>query len=514
MKKFIRSDKTRCILFAFVLILFPFFGLKILAALQCYPALDGDSWRFGISAVEYERMGITRLPFTTDWPNADTIFSPYGYLYQIALTKLSPIFGYQGIYISNVVLFAVYAILFFLLCSSTAVNCIVAVGTLILSMRSIGPSTFRPELLAANVILVWILATKQMERTNSNFVKTLLSACALAFLGITQPTIAVLSAAILSYWMIYDRGARALFDIALIALLTVLGIVAITEFVTGSFLTWIESIFAHGQTAGHTFSYEMFVYLPFLLVELLWIGIIPATVLVAYAHFNKLAHIENMTDKVLLTGAGLIFIIIFSCYQFIFYLPRTFYEAFTGPRYFIELFIPISIVLLWRSINEIRPYAARATFMLVLFVPIVGASVDVARDALVTAIDLVRNVTVSFTEIHKKIGSMIGGEPLAVDAVFIPAIEGDAKSLLVGTFRTSRFLNGEMSNMWGQERAKLEACVIVIKQTNTGLEAPPNIAGFTMVETTFSSPVRLFGLTFYRTPKGYNYAVYHRVTCR
>ena len=83
----------------------------------------------------------------------------------------------------------------------------------------------------------------------------------------------------------------------------------------------------------------------------------------------------------------------------------------------------------------------------VLFVPIVGASVDVARDALVTAIDLVRNVTVSFTEIRKKIGSMIGGEPLAVDAVFIPAIEGDAKSLLVGTFRTSRFLNGEMSNL-------------------------------------------------------------------
>ena len=68
-----------------------------------------------------------------------------------------------------------------------------------------------------------------------------------------------------------------------------------------------------------------------------------------------------------------------------------------------------------------------------------------------------------------------------------------------------------MSDMWGQERAKLEACVIVIKQTNTGLEAPPNIAGFTMVETTFSSPVRLFGLAFYRTPKGYNYAVYHRV---
>ena len=152
--------------------------------------------------------------------------------------------------------------------------------------------------------------------------------------------------------------------------------------------------------------------------------------------------------------------------------------------------------------------------MLVLFVPIVGASVGVARDALVTAIDLVRNDTVSFTEIRKKIGSMIGREPLAVDGFFIPAIEGDAKSLLVGTFRTSRFLNGEMSDMWGQERAKLEACVIVIKQSNTGLEAPPNIAGFTMVETTFSSPVRLFGLTFYRTPKGYNYAVYHRVTCR
>ena len=440
MKKFFRSDRIRCILFAFILILFPFFGLKILAALQCYPALDGESWNFGIPAVEYERMGITRLPFTTAWPNADTIFAPHGYLYQIALTKLSPVFGYQGIYISNVILFVVYAILFSLLCSSTAVNCIVAVGALILSMRSVGPLTFRPELLAANLILVWILATKQMERTNSNFLKTLLSACALVFLGITQPTIAVLSAAILSYWMIYDRGARALFDIALIALLTVLGIVAITEFVTGNFLTWIESIFAYGQNVGHTFSHEMFAYLPFLLVELLWIGIIPATVLVAYTHYNKLAHIENMTDKALLTGAGLIFIIIFSCYQFIFYLPRTLYEALTGPRYFIELFIPISIVLLWRPINEIRPYAARAAFMLVLFVPIVGACVDVARDTLVTAIDLVRSDSVSFTEIHKKIGSMIGGEPLAVDGFLFLRLRVTPRVCLLGLSGPADFL--------------------------------------------------------------------------
>jgi hypothetical protein len=513
MRKFIRSDKNRCISLAFVLILLPFFGLKILAALQCYPALDGDSWFFGISAVEYERTGIARQPFVTDWPNADTIFFPHGYLYQIALAKLSPLFGYQGIYISNLILFSIYAILFFLLCTGEAVNCILAVSTLIFSMSRIGPSTFRPELLAANFILVWILAMKQMERSNSNFVKTLLSACTLVLLGITQPTIGVLSAAILCYWMIYKRGARALFDIALGAFLTVLGIAAVTEFVTGSFLIWIESIFTLGQDLGPPFSYNMFAYLSFLLVELLWVGIMPAAVLVMYVHFNKLAHIEDVTDKVLLSGTGVIFVIIFSWFQFI-YLPRTFSEAFAGPHYFIELFIPISIVLLWRSINQIRPFAARTAFMLILFVPVVGASVGVARDALVTAIDLVRNDTVSLTEIRRKIGSMIGGEPLAVDGLFIPAIEGDAKSLLVGTFKTARFLEGEISDMWGEERVELQACVIVIKQSNTGLEAPPNITGFTMVETTFSSPVRFFGLTFYQTPKGYNYAVYHRVTCR
>jgi hypothetical protein len=511
MKKFILSDKNRCISFAFALILVPFFGLKLLAALQCYPALDGDSWFFGISAVEYERIGIARLPFTTEWPNPDTSFEPHGYLYQIALTKLSPVFGYEGVYIANLILFAIYAILFFLLCSAAAANCMVAVGTLILSMWSIGPSTFRPELLAANVILFWILAMKQIQRTNGNFAKPLLSACALVLLGITQPTIGVLSAAILCYWMIYARGARALIDIALIAILTALGIAAITELVTGSFLTWIESIFATGQSL--VLSYEILAYLPFVLVELLWIGIIPVSILVAYAHFNKLAHIENMTDKVLLTGAGMIFILMFSFVQYI-YMPGNFYEAFTGPHYFIELFIPISIVLLWPSIKEIKPHAAKIAFMTLLFVPIIGSSARVARDAIVTAIDLVRSDTVTFAEIRNKIGSMMGGEPIAVDGLFIPAVEGNAKSLLVGTFTTRRFLEGGMSDMWGQERAKLEACVIVLKQSNTGLEAPPNISGFSLTETTFSSPMRLFGLTFYRTPKGYNYAVYHRVTCR
>jgi hypothetical protein len=513
-RKFIRSDKTRCILFAFALILFPFFGLKIFAALQCYPALDGDSWLFGISAVEYERTGITRQPFITDWPNADISFFPHGYLYQIALTKLSPIFGYQGIYISNIILFSTYAILFFLLCASAAVNCIVAIGALVISISSIGPSTFRPELLAANLILVWILAMKQMESTNCHFVKTVLSACILVLLGITQPTIGVLSAAILCYWMIYERGARALLDIAFVAFLTALGIAAITEFVTGSFLVWIESIFEIGQTLRPAFSYKTLAYLSFLLVELLWIGMIPAAILVMYVHFDKLAHVENVTNKVLLSVMGAIFVIVFSCFQFI-YLPTTFSEAFAGPRYFIELFIPISIVLLWRSINEIRYYAARIAFMLILFVPVVGASISVARDALVTAIDLARSDTVSFTDVREKIRRMIiDGEPLAVDGLFIPAIDGDAKSLLVGTFKTMRLLGGEISDMWGQERAKSQACVIVIKQSNTGLEAPPNMAGFTLLETTFSSPVRLLGLIFYRTPKGYNYAVYHRVTCR
>ena len=312
--------------------------------------------------------------------------------------------------------------------------------------------------------------------------------------------------------MIYDRGARALFHIALIAILTVLGIAAITELVTGSFLTWIESIFATGQSRV-LLSYESFAHPPFVLVELLWIGIIPVSILVAYAHFNKLAHIENMTEKVLLMGAAVIFILIFSFVQYI-YLPGSFYEAFIGPHYFIELFIPISIVLLWPSIKEIKPHAAKIAFMTLLFVPIIGSSARVARDAIVTAIDLVRSDTVTFAEIRNKIGSMMGGEPIAVDGLFIPAVEGNAKSLLVGTFTTRRFLEGSMSDMWGQERAKLEACVIVLKQSNTGLEAPPNISGFTLMETTFASPIRLFGLTFYRTPKGYNYAVYHRLTCR
>src|SRR5262249_35237995 len=156
-------------------------------------------------------------------------------------------------------------------------------------------------------------------------------------------------------------------------------------------------------------------YLPFLPVELFWIGIIPVTVLVACTHFNKLVDIKNMPEKVLLTGAALIFIVIFSCYLFIFYLPRTFDEALSGSRYFIELFIPISIVLLWCSINEIRHCAARVACLLALFIPIVGASVDVSRDVLVTAIDLVRRDTVSFAEIRKKINRMTGRESLAVD---------------------------------------------------------------------------------------------------
>jgi hypothetical protein len=219
-----------------------------------------------------------------------------------------------------------------------------------------------------------------------------------------------------------------------------------------------------------------------------------------------------MTDQMLLSGAGVIFIIIFSFYQF-FYLPRTFYEALTGPHYFIELFIPICIVLLWPSYNKIGIYPAKVAFMLALFIPVVGASVVVARDALITTIELIRSDTVSFTQIRTKLAGMVGRGSLAVDGFFVPAIEGDVKKLLVGTFRTSQLMDGEMSDMWGQERAELEACVIVIKQSNTGLEAPPDIAGFDMIETTFSSPVRLFGFTFYRTPKGYNYAVYHRVTC-
>jgi hypothetical protein len=74
MKKFILSDKNRCISFAFALILFPFFGLKLLAT---------------------HSNAIRRLTV------------------QIALTKLSPVFGYEGVYVANLILFAIYAILFF-----------------------------------------------------------------------------------------------------------------------------------------------------------------------------------------------------------------------------------------------------------------------------------------------------------------------------------------------------------------------------------------------------------------
>ena len=502
----IRSGKTGRILPSFAFVLIPYLGLKLMAALQCYPALDGDSWIFGMSALEYQRTVITLQPFT-DWSNADPNFVPHGYLYQITLATLSSVLGYKGVYISNLILFVTYVTLFLALCSIAPVNRIVAFCALILSIWFVGPSTFRPELFAANLILVWILAMICVEYSGRNILKSVLSACALALLAVTQPTIALLSAAIFCYWMIYDRGSSALASIALIATLAILGTVAITELIVGSFLTWIEGVFAHGQNilAGKSLG-----DLPLLSVELLWIGIVPAAFLVIYAHAKKLALMENMAPKVLLTGAGVTFIVIFSFFQFV-YFPRSLDEAFNGPHYFIQLFVPICIVLLWRMVNEMNPYA-RATIILLLFFPIVGAGIQVAKDGLVTAIDLIRTDSVSFIEVQPKINSLIGRETVAVDALFVPAIEGDAKKLLVGIFKTTPFLEGEVSDIWGQERAK-DACVIIIKQSNTSLERPPNIPNFIMTESTFSSPLRLFGHTFYRTPKGYNYAVYHRLTC-
>jgi hypothetical protein len=239
-------------------------------------------------------------------------------------------------------------------------------------------------------------------------------------------------------------------------------------------------------------------------------GVIPAAALFTYTHFNRMTRIQSFTDKAALMGAWLVCIIVFCFYSFIYMQGVTISSWLDGEFYYIEIFAPISMLMLWDSIRSVRSYAARTVFFLMFGVAVLSCGIRVTKNMLITAIDLTRSDTVSFAEMHDRINRLIGSAPLAVDALFVPTIDGEPRLLLVGTFDTVAFLDNNLSETWGEERVRSEACTIVIRQSNTGLEAPPYIAGFVLGETTFSSPTRLFGITFYRTSKGYNYAVYHR----
>ena len=175
--------------------------------------------------------------------------------------------------------------------------------------------------------------------------------------------------------------------------------------------------------------------------------------------------------------------------------------------YNLALFAPIVIALLWRDVQRLTQSWARVLFVLVFAIGVTGSAASISRNVIITATDLIRSDVISWTQIIARIGALRqANRPLAIDESFVAAVEGDEKRQLAGVFNT-RFLSQKIKGI---------ACLLLLKQSSSGYETAPEIDGFDLIESRFVSAVRLFGLTIYRTTKGYNYAIYRstRQACR
>ena len=170
------------------------------------------------------------------------------------------------------------------------------------------------------------------------------------------------------------------------------------------------------------------------------------------------------------------------------------------------LFAPIVIALLWQDVRRLVKSWAIAPLVLAFAIGVTGSVASITRNVIITATDLFRSDVISWTQIVAQIDNLRqANRALAIDESFVSAVEGDKKQQLAGVFHT---------RMPSQE-IKGVACLLLLKQSNSGYETAPEIDGFDLIESRFVAAVRVFGL-LYRTTKGYNYAIYHstRQACR
>src|SRR5262249_21714217 len=159
----------------------------------CLPCPDGDSRNYLLSTIEYQRTGVAQYIYDDSMDGANEWFYPHGYLSQVVHTAIAPLPSNSGIYVANLLIFVSFALLFLSLCLLAGVPCLIAIGTLLLSISYLPPGNFRPELLAAVIILAWLCGHLLVaKRTNARLASNLIATVALALLGVTQPTDAML----------------------------------------------------------------------------------------------------------------------------------------------------------------------------------------------------------------------------------------------------------------------------------------------------------------------------------
>ena len=507
------AEINRCTSLGFLAILGPLFILWLAAALDCLPSPDGDSMIYVLSTIEYQRTGVARYIYFDVIDGGSDWFYPHGYLSQIVHAAIAPWPGNSGIYVANLVIFVCFELLFLSLCLLAGVPCLVAIGTLLLSINYLTPSNFRPELLAAAIIVAWLcchlLAAK---RANWRLISNVIATVALALLGVTQPTIAMLSAAFLSYALWFDRGWRAIIDIALIAIGSGIGAIAITEWVTGDFPRWFHLVLSHARSLdywGSALDDYVFYYVTAPTSLLVGFSLLAAIGSFAVVHFAKARNMANLADRVLLHGvAAMVLVMIYGIG------PRNPYTIYN-----VALFAPIVIALQWRNVQRLAQSWTRFFLVLAFGIGVTGSAASTFRNVIITATDLSRSDVVSWTQIVARIDALRHADsPFAIDEGFASAIEGDEKQHLVGVFSTGILVTevGEQHDVLQSKKIKAAACLLLLKQSNSGYETAPEIYGFDLIESHFVSAARPFGLIIYRTTKGYNYAVYRSVrqACR
>lgn len=468
-------------------------------AIACRPPLDGDSPVFSIPAIEYQTTGHVwyRYWWFPSGPPPDSSSSVFGHgnLYLIALAKLAPLAGFPGIYLANFILFVAYILLFIAFCYSTPfINAFVASGSLLLALNVITPGTFRPEVLAAIVILLWILCLRWVANRDRASAGIIISAAALAILSAVQPTIALLSAAFLVWWMIYRDGVKSIGNIIWIGLGSAVGAAVLNQIITGSLLNWIRALIAHGSMFGS--DTRPILALTRILDEyvlstnlFLLFGLFTALALLSILYAAKLRQGVRQRDNLALWAAS------FICLLLLYYFGR----GIPPVPYNIALFIPIFIVLFWHEIEFVRSHMVKWCVIVLFATAVLSATISLARSTVIVALDFTRTDAVSYVEFAAAMRDLLTAHKgVALDVALLGA--ASYQPSFSDVFTTVDL-----------ETIPQHACTLVIKQSNTGYARPPEIANFALVENHFAAVPHVFGVAIYRTPKAYNYAVYRRI---
>jgi hypothetical protein len=469
-------------------------------AIACRPPLDGDSWIFAIPAIEYPKDGLIRNAYWMNdaIPGYDPNIFAHGNLYPIVLGELAPIAGFPGIYLANFILFLLYVLLFIAFCFSTpSVNPFVASGSFLLALAIIVPSKFVPDIFAAIVILLWILCLR-WTAPQHRALRKVIPITALSTLSATHPPIAILSAAFLVYWMIYRDGTKSFGDLALIGAGSAVGAAILNQIITGRLLEWISALVAFRNTWTIEHPRIITEYLLSTDHFLLLFGLLVAVALICLLHAAKLRQEGTLTNKLLLSAAGLVSI------PLVYYVGRGLPPVVDN----IAPFIPIAIVLLWYQSELLSSRIAKWGLTIALAISVFGATVSLARNMAVATFGLIRNDVVSYFEFTTAIRHLLETHSeVAIDLALFSALPHEHRPL-VGVFTTAG--SSSLGPISDPTSIPAAACTLVIKQSSTGYEHPPAIAGFTLVEDHFAPGQRALGFTISRTPKSYNYAVYRR----